>query len=946
MLLRFTLSLYCFLFPLCPSFGQNASSIAHSFELTQSDKAHVSESWIKKVKQGIQQRQYHLKAASKGYTWQSQNLAHDFHITYHPDEVIMQPLSDSGNKDDWHLTLKTQGLYADGKLVQSTSPNAKALVKDSMVIFQQGLMRIQYLNTEKGLRQNFIVEELDSKPETLEVKLKSKGLNRKQTGQSEIQFKQPGNRESLITYADLNVWDANGKTLDAKFTTNGNAFHIQVEAANAKYPITIDPLSSTPAWTAKGSNSYDNFGEYVSIVGDVNGDGFDDVAVGAPRFGPFDDYGKVYVFHGSANGLSTKADWSAQSNQPNTNFGTDVSAAGDVNGDSYDDLIIGEATDTRGTGRILVYHGSSQGLSNAPDWTYENNSASLGYRHSSAGDVNNDGYDDIIAYVGAINNSKKVVYAFYGSAQGLSNAPDQVIKSPSKNSSFGFSISTAKDVNNDGFDDVIVGAKRYDDGNKSNVGKTYVYYGSSQGLGQTPDWTAEGESTGNQLGFRVSQAGDVNDDGYDDVMISAVDPTSTEKAKVKVYLGSSSGLRQTSFSTVYSEQGKSNFGIGLSAGDINKDGFSDIVIGESSFDNGKGRVYVYLGGESQLQRASEIRDRSNNALVGFGVSVSSTGDVNGDGYDDVLVGAWNFDQSKGKAYLYRGNCKNRMPAKLDSLDVKAFTRNPAKDTTRKYAIKDINIADTVKWRFPDGWVVKNRQGDTTIKVKTAGAGQICITASYYCGQADTCITIKPIDGEVTDTTGCEGEPLTLSPPYSNTERVTWNNGKTKPEIQVEKSGTFTYKAVLNDSSIKRGGFNVSFAPKPKVYVGPSQQAFCGQIDTILDPETKNAQTYRWNTGDTTKTLYVDEEGQYWLRVESEESCANADTTELKEIAYPESFDSSQITACRERVKLVAGNPGTSYQWNTGDTSQTLTVRSDGRYTVKIANQFCTIRDTV
>jgi gliding motility-associated-like protein len=91
---------------------------------------------------------------------------------------------------------------------------------------------------------------------------------------------------------------------------------------------------------------------------------------------------------------------------------------------------------------------------------------------------------------------------------------------------------------------------------------------------------------------------------------------------------------------------------------------------------------------------------------------------------------------------------------------------------------------------------------------------------------------------------------------------------------------------------------------------------------------------------------VDEEGRYWLRVESEESCANADTTELQEIAYPTSFDSSEITACQERVELDAGNPGASHQWNTSDTTQTLTVRTDGRYTVKIANQFCTIRDTV
>jgi gliding motility-associated-like protein len=196
-----------------------------------------------------------------------------------------------------------------------------------------------------------------------------------------------------------------------------------------------------------------------------------------------------------------------------------------------------------------------------------------------------------------------------------------------------------------------------------------------------------------------------------------------------------------------------------------------------------------------------------------------------------------------------------------------------------------------------------------------------------------------------DTTICEGDSLVLSVNTLAGDSLSWNTGNTTEQIIVREPGTY-HATIRADDTVISDTVEVSFAPKPQVYVGPSQQSFCGQIDTTLDPETKNAQTYRWNTGDTTKTLYVDEEGRYWLRVESEESCANADTTELKAIAYPESLDSSEITACQERVELDAGNSGASHQWNTGDTTQTLTVRSDGRYTVKIANQFCTIRDTV
>ena len=196
-----------------------------------------------------------------------------------------------------------------------------------------------------------------------------------------------------------------------------------------------------------------------------------------------------------------------------------------------------------------------------------------------------------------------------------------------------------------------------------------------------------------------------------------------------------------------------------------------------------------------------------------------------------------------------------------------------------------------------------------------------------------------------DTTMCEGDSLLLSVNVFQGDSLSWNTGDTTEQVVVREPGTY-HATIRASDTVVSDTIDVSFAPKPQVYVGHSQQSFCGQIDTTLDPETKNAQTYRWNTGDTTKTLYVDEEGQYWLRVESEESCANADTTELKAIANPESLDTGQLTVCRDAVELDAGNPGASHQWSTGDTTQTLTVRSEGRYKVKIANQFCTIRDTV
>ncbi|MFH1017237.1 MAG: integrin alpha, partial [Pseudomonadota bacterium] len=134
-------------------------------------------------------------------------------------------------------------------------------------------------------------------------------------------------------------------------------------------------LATVPGWTAESDQASALFGYTVATAGDVNGDGYADVIVGAVNYdnGQTDE-GRAYVYHGSASGLSATANWTAESDQGSAYFGYSAGTAGDVNGDGYADVIVGAYGYDNGQdneGRAWVYHGSASGLSAAANWTAE-----------------------------------------------------------------------------------------------------------------------------------------------------------------------------------------------------------------------------------------------------------------------------------------------------------------------------------------------------------------------------------------------------------------------------------------------------------------------------------------------------------------------------------------------------------------------------------------------
>jgi hypothetical protein len=430
--------------------------------------------------------------------------------------------------------------------------------------------------------------------------------------------------------------------------------------------------SATPGWTADGNQNDAQLGSSVSTAGDVNGDGYTDLIVGAPHYDNGEaDEGWALVYHGSATGPSTTADWSAESNQANAFFGNSVSTAGDVNGDGYDDVIVGARIYSNGEayeGRAFVYHGSAVGLGAMPDWTAESDQiqANFGSSVSTAGDVNGDGYAD--AFVGANlyddgEENEGRAYVYHGSAAGLSTMAGWTAEGDQLSASFGSSVSTAGDVNGDGYADVLIGANSYSNGEVSE-GRAYLYYGSAAGLSTTADWITEGNQDGADFGRSVSTAGDINGDGYADVIVSAsyYSNVETQEGKAFVYHGSSAGLSTIPGWTAEGNQEHAYFGWSVSsAGDVNGDGYADVVIGARRYDNvevWEGRAYVYHGSAAGLSPTADWTAESNQDYAHFGESVSTAGDVNGDGCADVIVGAYLFDNGgadDGQALVYYGN---------------------------------------------------------------------------------------------------------------------------------------------------------------------------------------------------------------------------------------------------------------------------------------------------
>jgi len=414
-----------------------------------------------------------------------------------------------------------------------------------------------------------------------------------------------------------------------------------------------------------GENAGDNFGGSVSFAGDLNGDGYDDIVIAAPYYDIVQSEGKVYIFFGGPS-MDYIPDLTIIGENQDDQFGICVASAGDVNGDGYGDIIVGATGyDYEGinqVGKAYIFFGG-ESMDTTPDVTMlgEFSNGNFGSSLASAGDVNGDGINDII--IGsrlALAGDYGRAYLYFGSTT-LSGtiSPDKIWTGESADDYFGQSVSSAGDVNGDGFGDIIIGAD-HDDDVAVNAGAAYIYFGGAGSTAGTDSLKLTGEAYSNWYGNSVSGAGDVNGDGYSDVIVGAYNYNNTSpnsQGRAYIYYGGSS-MDVIADLIMDGENENDEFGYSVAGGrDINGDGFSDFIVGARFWTNeishNKGRVYVYYGGIGADNIPDIVLDQESEGGLYFGTSISSVGDVNADGFSDILIGAPLFSSQKGKAFLYK-----------------------------------------------------------------------------------------------------------------------------------------------------------------------------------------------------------------------------------------------------------------------------------------------------
>ncbi|GFE71566.1 Calx-beta domain-containing protein [Chroococcus sp. FPU101] len=713
----------------------------------------------------------------------------------------------------------------------------------------------------------------------------------------------------------------------------------------------LSSLNGTNGFAINGINAYDQSGRSVSNAGDINGDGFDDLIIGAPYADPNSSLsGQSYVVFGKSGGFSASFNLSTLNGTngfalngifPYGISGFSVSSAGDVNGDGFDDLIIG----TRDEGQSYVVFGKSSGFSASLNLSTTlngtngfalngiNSGDGSGRTVSSAGDINGDGFDDLIigafradpnGYSYSYNTGQS--YVVFGKSDDFSPSINLstlngtngfAINGLNSGDALGWSVSSAGDVNGDGFDDILIGAPNVDL-NGYYSGQSYVVFGKSGGFGASFDlstlngtngFAINGISERDYLGWSVSNGGDVNGDGFDDILIGArgAAPNGNYSGQSYVVFGKSGGFNPNiNLSTLNGANGFAINGINFgdasgysvsSAGDVNGDGFDDILIGAYNANPNStytGQSYVVFGKNSGFSASFDLSTLNGtngfavngiNTGDGLGWSVSSAGDINGDGFDDIIIGAIGADPNgsySGQSYVIFGQSTTTLPNITLAVSpasvtedgtgnlIYTFTRTGSLTSplTVNYGITGTatrgtdyaNIATSVTFaaNSSTAQVIVNPTPDTTVEPNETVALTLASNAAYTIG------TTSPVIGTILNDDVLPTVTLAVSP-ASVTEDGTANlvytftrTGVLTSSLNVNYGITGT---ATNGTDYANIGTSVTFAANSntaQVIVNPTADTVVESNETVALTLASNAAYTIGTTGAVTGTITNDD----------------------------------------------------------------------------------------
>lgn len=705
----------------------------------------ANSNWFAQVSGQIQQLENKFYPTTQQKQFRVTNSSNRLAFEISPKGYTVQQVQEHYQEVGWKMHFNVLGASRK-KTFWTPGSSCTPHTNEDMLRYSYNNMEVQYVNKEAGLRQNFIVQQKPSGKGKIKIRISISGDLQASLQNNRLQFQTKDSlQKPVFFYEDLKVWDNKYKPLSASMQLKDDILTLEVDDTGAEYPLTIDPINKVADWKTNTNGLLAGlgltgpqiltslYGYAVCGVGDVNNDGYGDVAVSAPGLigvlngNSLAGVGAVFVYYGTPTGLATTP---AKTLQPTTAvagalFGLSIDA-GDVTGDGINDIVVGAPLD----------------------------------------------HIEVSVLLGKIDGTVGKVYVFPGGTQAAANPTNFLTLqmnsnhvngiSISANALFGFSVAVTEDLNNDGKQDIIVGTPAYVKTDlillSTTTGAAFVYLTDKNSSNfssivqlEPPTFNLLGilnvpllsGISGLMYGFSVDGVGDFNGDGAPDVVVGA--PAGVNISSLTnilngqilggtayVYYGKTNksginatiGTRLEATSTGLLSNAANFFGMkvkGMRGIDGKRNG--NIVVGAPlggllanalSLNIKTGNVHLFKqkssGFKQSMVNADQVLEspRPSNVLQGlfsgtlqlsllFGTSIDNAYDMNNDGYPDIVVGeplssGVNLSMLQtnlvgGSTYVYYGNANG------------GFNNQPGYEVSATYGDEFLSVNATALFGF-------------------------------------------------------------------------------------------------------------------------------------------------------------------------------------------------------------------------------------------------------